>query len=91
MKTEYTVNGKKYDLLIQDGSIHLQSLTEDLIFEQGWEKCKDAAEDYLRANAYDEYGKWVGYSSQMVEDEAMGFIKSYVISEPHTVVTHNLN
>lgn len=91
MKTEYTVNGQTYDLLIQDGSIILQSLTQDLIYEHGWEKCKDAAEDYLKHNAYDDYGKWIGYSSRAVEEVANDFIGEFVKSESYTVVKHELN
>lgn len=88
---EYTVNGKTYDLLIQDGSIILQSLKEDLIFDQGFEKCKDQAREYCEKNAYDEYGRWVGYSESQVYDIAVEYIRDFVNTEPHTVVTNELN
>lgn len=87
----YTLNGKEYDLLIQDGSIHLQSLTEDLIFDKGFERCKDSARDYCRANAYDNYGRFVGYSESQVEDIAMEYIADYIKSESYTTLTHDLN
>lgn len=86
---EYTVNGKTYDLLIQDGSIILQSLTEDLVFDQGFEKCKDQAREYCEKNAVDEYGRWLGYSERHVDDIATEFIRDFVKTETYTVVVNN--
>lgn len=86
---EYTVNGKTYDLLIQDGSIILQSEAQDLVYDKGFEKCKDQAREYCKQNAYDDNGRWIGYSERHVEDIAMEFIRDFVKTETYTVVVNN--
>jgi hypothetical protein len=86
---EYTVNGKTYDLLIQDGDIILQSEAQDLVYDKGFEKCKDQAREYCKQNAFDDNGRWLGYSERHVDDIAMDFIRDFVKSEPYTVVVNN--
>lgn len=85
---EYTVNGQTYSLLIQDGSIILQSEAQDLIYDKGFEKCKDQAREYCKQNAFDDFGKWLGYSESQVDDIATEFIRDFVKSEPYTVVVN---
>lgn len=81
----YTVEGKTYDLLLQDGDIILQSLEHDLTYPKGFEACKDSARDYCKANAEH------GYSESHVYEIALEYIADYVKSEPYTVLTHNNN
>lgn len=87
----YTLNGHEYDLLLQDGDIILQSLDHDLTFPKGFESCKDSARDYCRANCYDDYGRFVGYSESQVYDVAISYIADYIKTEVYTVMKHENN
>jgi hypothetical protein len=87
---QYTLNGKQYDLLIQDGSIILQSLSEDLIFDHGFEACKDSARAYCNGLTT-ERGLPQGYSESQVYDVAVEYIADYIQTETYTTLTHDLN
>lgn len=84
-KNTYTVEGKTYDLLLQDGDIILQSLEQDLTYPKGFEACKESARDYCKANAEH------GYSEAHVYEIALEYIADYVKSEHYTILTHNNN
>lgn len=85
---EYTVNGLTYSILIQDGSIILQSEAQDLVYDKGFEKCKDQAREYCEKNAFDDNGRWLGYSERHVDDIATEFIRDFVKTETYTVVVN---
>jgi len=80
----YTLNGKEYDLLIQDNSIHLESTDHDLIFPQGFQACKDAARSYLVSLGY-------GYSEAHVYEIALTYIEDYIKTEVYTTMKHENN
>lgn len=82
---QYTLSGKTYDLLIQDGDIIMQSLEQDLTFPKGFEACKDSARSYCKANATHGYSEW------HVTEIAMEFIADYIKSETPVVTNYNLN
>lgn len=90
MRTEYTINGESYDLLIMDGSIHLQNLHADLIFDKGFEACRESARDYLKG-LRDDYGFAISYSESRVDEVAHEYIADYVKTESYTILTHNNN
>lgn len=81
----YTVHGKTYDLLLQDGDIILQSLEQDLTYPKGFEACKDSARDYCKANAEH------GYSERHVYEIALDYIADYVATETPSVLKHENN
>lgn len=87
----FTLNGHEYDLLLQDGDIILQSLDHDLTFVGGWDECKEDARDYCKANAFDFYGRWVGYSESQVYDIALTYIADYIKTEVYTILKHENN
>lgn len=86
MKT-IEINGISYDAVIIDGAICLQSITQDIVFENGYELLKDEAR-----NLWVKSGRGFG-PSDFINEYVHDNIEQWVMNnlELGKVVTYNLN
>lgn len=88
-----TYQGTEYDLVIEGDDICLQSLHQDIIIIGGYSDLLRESEEYCKDNAYDYYGRYVGFSQTMIEDVANRDLEEYALGHASEgeIVLHNLN
>lgn len=85
MKT-ITLKGNEYELVIIDGSIVAQSMTEDLIFEEGADILADEAEGIYNTVDFTNM-KLSEWKNEYTEDNIVG----YCLDNIHKAVVINHN
>lgn len=81
------INGIHYDAVIIDGAIVLQSITQDIVFDNGYELLKDEA-----SSLWSKSGRGFG-PSDFINDYVNENIEQWVMNnlELGRVETYNLN
>lgn len=91
----YTLNSKTYEVIISDGAIELQSLTETIIFENGYSLiCKELEEEWRREGHEYKYNEGRGNGlKDYIDYFEDAYIRSYLDEHRNdgVVLTNDLN